>query len=409
MNNKQLDALIRKGDPVMKSLDTGLYFRIARGKPSWVVKYTINGKRSQISLDGSYPHVSIVSAKLEAAQLRDKISAGIDPKAARAKNRKKQYHFQSVNDLFEDWLETDIKRRLKHPHIPKRIYTNELKPLIGELAPKDVEPTDIRDIIQAIVDSGRPSTGNQTLMYAKQMFRHAVKLGLLIHNPAQAFTQSDAGGVCIARDRMLTLEELAVVFKVLRDNPLIFTRQNYLAIALLTCLAVRKGELISARWEHFDLEKQLWHMPAENKTGVAITVPLPEPCTDWLKELKVHACGSDYVFPSRRLSRRREYISDDTLNHALAKMFGKKVDSNKEPYENMLGKASIEHFTIHDLRRTCRSLLAAQGTPGHIAERCLNHKLKGVEGIYDRHDYLKERKAALDKLSQTLKVIINNA
>jgi len=58
----------------------------------------------------------------------------------------------------------------------------------------------------------------------------------------------------------------------------------------------------------------------------------------------------------------------------------------------------IEYFTVHDLRRTCRSLLASTGVPSHIAERCLNHKLKGVEGIYDRHDYLDERREALDKL-----------
>ena len=59
---------------------------------------------------------------------------------------------------------------------------------------------------------------------------------------------------------------------------------------------------------------------------------------------------------------------------------------------------TIEHFTIHDLRRTCRSLLASLGVPGHIAERCLNHKVKGVEGIYDRYDYLGERREALQKL-----------
>ncbi|WP_157371820.1 Arm DNA-binding domain-containing protein [Vibrio sp. MEBiC08052] len=50
MNNKQIDALIRQGDSVMLTVDTGLYFRIARGKASWVVKYTLGGKRSQIGL-----------------------------------------------------------------------------------------------------------------------------------------------------------------------------------------------------------------------------------------------------------------------------------------------------------------------------------------------------------------------
>jgi integrase len=68
----------------------------------------------------------------------------------------------------------------------------------------------------------------------------------------------------------------------------------------------------------------------------------------------------------------------------------------------------IEHFTIHDFRRTCRSLLASAGVPSHIAERCLNHKLKGVEGIYDRHDYFNERKEALQKIADLLSPIVDN-
>ena len=72
---------------------------------------------------------------------------------------------------------------------------------------------------------------------------------------------------------------------------------------------------------------------------------------------------------------------------------------------NQMG--DMEHFTVHDLRRTCRSLLAAQGTPGHVAERCLNHKLKGVEGIYDRYGYFEERKIVFIKLSEMLIGLIN--
>jgi integrase len=139
------------------------------------------------------------------------------------------------------------------------------------------------------------------------------------------------------------------------------------------------------------------------KTKASIKIPIPEQAIPLFEELKVRSCGSEYLFPSRRASKRRAYISDDTLNHALAKMFGLKVDGNKEPYPNILGAAGIEHFVIHDLRRTCRSLLAELGTPPHIAERCLNHKIRGIEGVYDRYDYFNERKEALETLS--LKVL----
>jgi hypothetical protein len=66
----------------------------------------------------------------------------------------------------------------------------------------------------------------------------------------------------------------------------------------------------------------------------------------------------------------------------------------------------IEYFTVYDLRRTNRSLLASLSVPPHIAERCLNHKLKGVEGIYDRYDYFEERVKAHLLLSLSLEVYI---
>ena len=93
------------------------------------------------------------------------------------------------------------------------------------------------------------------------------------------------------------------------------------------------------------------------------------------------------------------------LNHALAKLFGQKNNSG-ENVANKFGEAGIEHFTIHDLRRTFRSLLSAAGVMGHVAERCLNHKLKGVEGIYDRYDYFDERRNALNRISKQLEPII---
>ena len=161
-------------------------------------------------------------------------------------------------------------------------------------------------------------------------------------------------------------------------------------------LGVRKGELIAATWDEFDFTAKTWHLPPDRtKTSAEIIIPLPDQVITWLHELKIRSVNSAYVFPARRASKRREYISDDTLNHALEKLFGLKVDAKKNPLPNYLGEAGVEHFVVHDLRRTCRSLLAANGIPSHVAERCLNHKLCGVEGIYDRYDYMDERRKAL--------------
>lgn len=60
---------------------------------------------------------------------------------------------------------------------------------------------------------------------------------------------------------------------------------------------------------------------------------------------------------------------------------------------------------MHDFRRTARTHLEALGTAPHIAERCLNHKIKGVEGIYKRHDSFEERRAALEKWAELLQAL----
>jgi integrase len=80
------------------------------------------------------------------------------------------------------------------------------------------------------------------------------------------------------------------------------------------------------------------------------------------------------------------HVGLDTLNDALLRV-----------------AHGLPHFTLHYLRRTARTHLAVLGVRRDVAERCLAHKLKGVEGTYDRHDYFNERCLAL---SQWTRVIV---
>lgn len=56
----------------------------------------------------------------------------------------------------------------------------------------------------------------------------------------------------------------------------------------------------------------------------------------------------------------------------------------------------VRRFTPHDLRSTARSHLGALGVNVVVAERCLNHSLGGLISIYDQHDYMTDRRAALE-------------
>jgi hypothetical protein len=90
---------------------------------------------------------------------------GVDPIAKRKSAHQVSIHF--VDDLFEDWHQ-ELSKRLKHPNIPARIYRKEIAPLIGQQQIKHVTPLDIRQIVQKVANSGRPTIANDTLMYCSR-------------------------------------------------------------------------------------------------------------------------------------------------------------------------------------------------------------------------------------------------
>jgi integrase len=68
-----------------------------------------------------------------------------------------------------------------------------------------------------------------------------------------------------------------------------------------------------------------------------------------------------------------------------------------------------EGWTLHDLRRTARSLMSRAGVSADVAERCLGHVISGVRGTYDRHAYFDEKKRAFDTLAALVDRIVNPA
>ncbi|MFC3031676.1 tyrosine-type recombinase/integrase [Pseudoalteromonas fenneropenaei] len=384
-----------------KSDGNGLTLIVAKNcEPFWMLRYTLGSKRSEISL-GKYELLKLKEARSKSYELLKQIDAGIDPIQVRKLN--KAAPLNTITDLFLDWQKGNEKR-LKNPQIPQRVFKKDILPLIGKYQVKTVGPLDIKKVIETVADSNRPTIANDVLLYLKQLFNHGMKLGVATSNPAIPFSLNDAGGMEKGRDRALSFAEVEQFFRIMREQDEAISRENYLAFALLVCLGVRKLELIQAQWKEFDLESATWSLPAErSKTSNGYTIPLAPTIVEWLKELKIRSCGSPYVFPSRRRAKN-PFMGTDTLNRALSKLFGIDPGKEKQP-DNVMG--DIAHFTVHDLRRTCRSLLAELKVPPHIAERCLNHKLRGVEGIYDKYDYFDERKDALEQLASRLVEYIN--
>ncbi|MFT6908470.1 MAG: integrase [Oleiphilaceae bacterium] len=410
-NDAGIKALVKNGFQCFTSIERGLYLRIsAEGTGFFVFQYQHSGKKKRMTLGtyGKRPDgMPLVDARSAMADARAIVNSGKDPLVER--KRAQRSDFKTVDDLAQDWLK-EISKHLQHPGIPHRIYTQEIKPKIGGLLLDDVGGLDIREVLTFVKrrkKAERPTIANDALTYLKQLFDHGITLGVSNNNPASAFKVKHAGGVEKSRDRTPSIEEWKIIFSVMRDNQAHFSRENYLAVAMILVLGVRKGEMISLRWDEIDLDKKVWFLTKEKaKNNHAIDIPLPPLVIDWLRELKTRAYTSEYVFPSRRASKRRGYISDDTLNHALTNLFGKKTGKLKSSTGDVLGEAGIEYFVIHDIRRSTRTIMSKNKVRGEVAEKAINHVKKGVEGIYNRDAFFEERVEAHEGLAELVGGIV---
>lgn len=385
----------------MRGDGDGLYlsYRETFASPIWRFRYRFAGKPRILNI-GSYRDISLADARKIAKEYRARVSLGYDVAGekqqrkrdaiAKIEAEKKAY---TVSKLADEFFEKRVLGVWKHPNIVRARIEKDIKPTIGNLKVESVTPRHIEALLQSVVKRGAPTMANDVLRWLKRMFNHAIKMHMITNNPALAFDVDDAGGKEQARKRHLNRDELAKLFLAMKTAKG-FSVENEISIKLLLALAVRKGELIGAKWNEFNLEEGLWHLPeARTKTSAAITIPLSSQVVIWLKELKRLLCGSDYVLPARKMQDRMiPHISESTLSVAMSKV-----------------EHGLEPFTIHDLRRTAKTLLGSLGVKPHISERCLNHKIKGVEGVYDGYDYFDERKAALQALSDLLEQIENGA
>jgi integrase len=349
----------------------------------------------------------LVDARNAQAEARAILNSGKDPLVER--NRAQRSDFKTVDDLAQDWLK-EISKNLKYPGIPLRVYTQEIKPKLGKLKLDDVSGLDIREVLSFVKrrkEKARPTIANDALIYMKQLFDHGITLGVNNNNPAAAFKTKHAGGTEKSRDRTPTLDEWKIIFAVMREHQAHFSRENYLAVAILLVLGTRKGELISLRWDDIDFEKRIWSLRKINvKNEYDLEIPLPLLVIEWLEELKTRAFSSPYVFPSRRASKRRGYISDDTLNHALTNLFGKKTGKNESSTGDVLGKAGIEYFVVHDIRRSMRTIMSKNKVRWEVAEKAIGHVKKGVEGIYNRDAFFEERVEAHEVMAELVREIV---
>lgn len=399
LNDAVIRGWIRTNHRVQAHCDGhGLYlrYRPTDAYPRWVFRYQLERKPRTMHL-GTFNTMGLDDARRIAQALHHQIAQGIDVavEKKRLKDRCRIHGARTcpsmtVSELTDEFIARQVTGRLKHASVIQQRVDRNLKAILGHMPVTDVRPLDVDRMLLAIQARGASTMAHDALRWSKRIFAYALNREYVIVNPAAAFGISDVGGRRKARDRWLSLQELRQLF-IAMETAVGWQREYRLAIALLLMLGVRKGELLGASKAEFDLDRGTWHLPAERtKTGAAITVPLPHQAVDALIELNQLAGDSPWLFPARTTAgRAADHIHLGTLNVAMTKRLQPSL-------------AGIRPFSLHDLRRTTRTHLEALGTPPAVAERCLNHRVRGISGIYNRHDYFEERQEALQRWADVL-------
>jgi integrase len=375
----QIRTWRKAGDPIAgKSDGGGLTFTLSKaGTAAWVFRFRHSGKAREATI-GNYPDITLQDARAEATKLRAQVDLGIDVAGEKRKTKLAQRLAKTLEELCQQYLELaapklkEATRKEVARYLSKDVY-----PRIGKLPAKDVTAREVVHVVEQVAKRSQ-SVARRTFETLSVIFGFGVARHALTRNPcADLRVSAILGETKPRRPRvMLTEDELRVILPSL---PLL-GKENALAIKILLATCTRKSELIKARWEH--LNGDLWTIPAENaKNGKSFVIPLPVSVMQWFEELRAIAGDSPFVLPARKrgYGKKSETISRDTLNEAINR-----------------AKLGDRHFSPHDLRSTARSHLAAKGVNIIVAERCLNHDLGGLIGIYDKYDYLDERRSALE-------------
>jgi integrase len=262
----------------------------------------------------------------------------------------------------------------------KRILSKYLLPVLGARPITEIKRSDIVHVLDRVEDEHGARMADACLTILRSiMVWHARR--------TDAFTPPFVSGMkrCTARprERILTDDEIRILWPVAEASGAFGA---LLQLALLT--AQRKAKLLGMKWS--DIDGGTWTVPTEDRekgTGGELVLPdLARAILRRQRESRVH--GSDLVFvPANGAGKM-------SSSHGMLKIKAK------------LPKGFPE-FTIHDLRRTARSLMSKAGVNPEHAERVMGHVIPGVEGIYDRHSYRDEKRIALEKLAALIDQIIS--
>ena len=345
-------------------------------KRMYVFRYrTKSGLQRTVNI-GVHGALTVERARERAADLYEAVRKGEDPVAAETARAKASANRRTVGDVLDSFMRRhgDSLRSAGEYHAT---FNRLVRPQIGDVDLGLLRRSHLTAMLDHIEDHHGATMADRALQYTRSALNwHASRDDDFISPVAPGMMRTKASEQ--ARTRILDDEELCAVWPVLEE-----AGPFGVFVKLLLLTAQRRAEVAGLR--RSEIRAGLWIIPAERyKTARPQSVPLSAPAQAIIAALP----KGDPVFPVSFINSGKPKARLDKA--VTARQGGRPLDA----------------WTLHDLRRTARSLMSRAGVRPDIAERCLGHVVGGVEGTYDRHHYVEERRAAFEALAATIERIV---
>jgi integrase len=322
----------------------------AAGAKAFILNYRTSGRERRITI-GAYPVWSVAAAREEAKQLKRQVDRGEDPMGQRHTNRAAP----TVKDLTERYIDEHLPKKRPSSRRDDQVMIYQIVlPRMGKLKVADVRHTDV-DRLHREITKRAPYRANRCAALLSKMFSLAIKWEMRPDNPAKGIERNQEQ----KRTRYLLGDELGRLTAALAEHP---EQTSANAVRLLLLTGARRGEVLSATWDQFDLEAGVWTKPsAHTKQKSEHRVPLSAPAIQLLSDMKVTSTGI-CLFPGKNPDKPLTEI--------------------KHFWATICRKADIKDCRLHDLRHTYASILASAGLSLPIIGALLGHTQPNTTARY---------------------------
>lgn len=388
----------------------GLFLRITpTGAKSYVLRYSQEGRRGEAAI-GDATAITLVAARAKAMDLLNSLTLqGIDPVQAKqaaivAERQRKNASFAALTESYSK----DAARRKRPRTLEYETWLLEkhILPKLGQRPYAELRRSEIISFIETIGDKTGQVTANRAHAVIRQILNYALKRDLIGANPALGIERMFPE---VSRERILNESEIRKLWSFLEaaransgqglapgqrlgERPVNIVSPA-VATALQLCLLTlqRSGEVAGARIEEFSWKDRLWIIPADRMKGKrAHAVPLSGLAMERFQSA-FKLAGGDIAFKDRS---GESSVDPKRLTRAMNRCCTHLGLLNAGP---------------HDLRRTGRTMMTSEevGVSYEVAERVIAHLFgSAVSRVYDRNEYLREKRAALDRWEEVLRKIV---